>query len=305
MALFGKSKYTPLGFKIFKKKDEIVIKKAVTVPADTEKEVFEPQKTEVKAKCKGCGAEISKTEAGRYKICPKCGKYFRISARERIFLTADKGTFTEFDANMTAGNPLNFPDYEQKISDMQKKTGIKDAVITGRCKIGGCDCVIGAMDSSFIMASMGSVVGEKLTRAFEYGAENKLPVIIFAASGGARMQEGIVSLMQMAKTSAAAAKLSEAGQLYISVLTDPTTGGVSASFAMLGDIIIAEPKALIGFAGRRVIEGTIKQKLPDDFQTAEFQLAHGFIDRIVKREDMPSVLGEIIKLHYGKGGGNK
>lgn len=306
VALFGKSKYTPLVKRILKKKDEIVIKKAVTSPKEPEKPAFEAEKaSEIKVKCKKCGTEVSKTEAGRYKICPKCGRYFRIGARERIYITVDKGSFTEFDANMTAANPLNFPEYEEKIAAMQKKTGIKDAVITGRAKIGGCDCVIGAMDSSFIMASMGSVVGEKLARVFEYGAENKLPVIIFAASGGARMQEGIVSLMQMAKTSAAAAKLSGAGQLYISVLTDPTTGGVSASFAMLGDIILAEPKALIGFAGRRVIEGTIKQKLPDDFQTAEFQLAHGFADMIVKREDMPKRLAEIIKLHYNsynKGG---
>ncbi|MCD7777945.1 MAG: acetyl-CoA carboxylase carboxyl transferase subunit beta, partial [Clostridiales bacterium] len=164
MALFGKSKYTPLVHKIFKKKDDIVIKKAVATPVETEKTGFETDKApEIKVKCKGCGSEISKKEAGKYKICPKCGRYFRISAKARIYITADKGTFTEFDANMTAANPLNFPEYEEKIAAMQKKTGIKDAVITGRAKIGGCDCVIGAMDSSFIMASMGSVVGEKLT----------------------------------------------------------------------------------------------------------------------------------------------
>lgn len=305
MALFGKSKYTPLGLKIFKKKDDIIIKEAVqSAQSENETDVKEKSDKAVKVsvKCKGCGAEISKKEAGKYKICPKCGRYFRLSDKERVFLTADKGSFIEFDADMTAANPLNFPDYEEKIAEMQQKTGLKDAVVTGRCKIGGSDCVIGAMDSSFIMASMGSVVGEKLARAFEYAAENKMPIVLFAASGGARMQEGIISLMQMAKTSAAAAKCSEAGQLYISVLTDPTTGGVTASFAMLGDIIISEPKALVGFAGRRVIEGTIKQKLPDNFQTAEFQQEHGFIDLIVSREEMPKMISELIKLHYDKGG---
>lgn len=294
-----------MGLNIFRKKDDIVINKAVE---SHETEADEEAKTEeavVSVKCRGCGKEITKTEAGRYKICPRCGKYFRLGARERIYITADRGSFTEFDAGMSAANPLGFPDYEEKIADMQKKTGIKDAVVTGKCTIGGQECVIGAMDSSFIMASMGSVVGEKLARAFEYAIAHKLPVVIFAASGGARMQEGIISLMQMSKTSAAAAKHSDAGGLYISVLTDPTTGGVTASFAMLGDIIIAEPKALVGFAGRRVIEGTIKQKLPDDFQTAEFQLEHGFVDIIVKREDMKDKLAELIRLHYGKGGGEQ
>lgn len=306
MALFGKkNKYTPLGFRVFKKKNEIVINEAVE-SRDTESEkTVKVADSNIKIKCRGCGKEISKQDAGRYKICPKCGKYFRLGAKERIYVTADKGSFVEFDAGMSAANPLGFPEYEDKIAAMQAKTGIKDAVVTGKCTIGGCKAVIGAMDSSFIMASMGSVVGEKLARAFEYATNHRLPIVLFAASGGARMQEGIISLMQMAKTSAAAAKHSDAGQLFISVLTDPTTGGVTASWAMLGDIIIAEPKALVGFAGRRVIEGTIKQKLPDDFQTAEFQLAHGFADLIVKREDMPEKLGEIIKLHYGKGGGEQ
>lgn len=305
MALFGKSKYRPLNFNIFNnKKDDIVIKEAVeSSPKEPEAHAEKQDKSEdVSLKCKGCGAEVKKSEAGRYRICPNCGRYFRLGAKERVYLTADKGSFVEFDAKMHAANPLNFPDYENKIASMQSRTGISDAVVTGKCKISGYDCVIGAMDSSFIMASMGSVVGEKLARAFEYGAENKLPVVIFAASGGARMQEGIISLMQMAKTSAAAAKHSDAGQLYISVLTDPTTGGVTASFAMLGDIIISEPKALVGFAGRRVIEGTIRQKLPDDFQTAEFQLEHGFVDLIVDREELPKKLGEIIGMHYTKGG---
>ena len=304
MALFGKSKYWPLGFDIFGKKDEIVIKEAVESNlGETDGSGEKQEKAEdVSLRCKGCGKEIKKSEAGRYRICPDCGRYFRLGAKERIYLTADKGSFVEFDADMTAANPLDFPDYENKIAAMQSKTGIKDAVVTGRCKIGGYDCIIGAMDSSFIMASMGSVVGEKIARAFEYASENKLPVVLFAASGGARMQEGIISLMQMAKTSAAAAKHSEAGQLYISVLTDPTTGGVTASFAMLGDIIISEPKALVGFAGRRDIEGTIKQKLPDDFQTAEFQLEHGFVDLIVERENMAAKLADLIGMHYSKEG---
>ncbi len=251
-------------------------------------------------KCPSCENVFEKKELGKLKICPKCARYFRLNSKERIRLTADEGSFKEFDSTLQAKNPLNFPEYEEKIAKMQEKTNLKDAVITGVCTIGGEKTVIGVMDSGFMMASMGSVVGEKLTSAFEYATKNKLPIIIFACSGGARMQEGIVSLMQMAKVSAAAAKHSQAGLLYITVLTDPTTGGVTASFAMLGDIIISEPKALIGFAGRRVIEGTIKQKLPDEFQTAEFQLEHGFVDLIVTREEMPIKLRDILRLHSGR-----
>ena len=251
-------------------------------------------------KCPSCENVFEKKELGKLKICPKCARYFRLNSKERIRLTVDEGSFKEFDSTLQAKNPLNFPEYEEKIAKMQEKTNLKDAVITGVCTIGGEKTVIGVMDSGFMMASMGSVVGEKLTRAFEYATKNKLPIIIFACSGGARMQEGIVSLMQMAKVSAAAAKHSQAGLLYITVLTDPTTGGVTASFAMLGDIIISEPKALIGFAGRRVIEGTIKQKLPDEFQTAEFQLEHGFVDLIVTREEMPIKLRDILRLHSGR-----
>jgi acetyl-CoA carboxylase carboxyl transferase subunit beta len=254
-------------------------------------------------KCPSCNNVFEKKELGKMKICPKCAKYFRLNSKERIRLIADKDTFVELDSTLQAKNPLNFPEYEDKIAKMQDKTGLKDAVITGTCEIGGEKTVLGVMDSGFMMASMGSVVGEKLTRAFEYATANKLPIIIFACSGGARMQEGIVSLMQMAKTSAAAARHAEAGLLYITVLTDPTTGGVTASFAMLGDIIISEPKALIGFAGRRVVEGTIKQKLPDEFQTAEFQLEHGFVDLIVPREEMAIKLRDILRIHSaGKGG---
>jgi acetyl-CoA carboxylase carboxyl transferase subunit beta len=231
------------------------------------------------------------------KVCPFCNYHSRLSARERLDITVDKGSFREFDRTMISKNPIDFPGYEQKQIALREKTGLKDAVLTGRAKIYGKDTVIIVMDSNFMMASMGSVVGEKITRAFEYATRKKLPVIAFTASGGARMQEGIVSLMQMAKTSGAVARHSEAGQLYISVMTDPTTGGVTASFASLGDIIIAEPKVLIGFAGRRVIEGTIKQKLPDDFQSAEFMLENGFVDMIVDRTRMRRVLSHILRMH--------
>ena len=198
---------------------------------------------------------------------------------------------------MVSKNPIDFPDYEAKQQALREKTGLKDAVITGKAAIRGEKIVIIVMDSNYMMASMGSVVGEKITRAIEYATANKLPVIAFTASGGARMQEGIVSLMQMAKTSGAVARHNQAGLLYIAVMTDPTTGGVTASFASLGDIIIAEPKVLIGFAGRRVIEGTIKQKLPDDFQSAEFMLENGFVDMIVDRKKMRRVLAHILRLH--------
>lgn len=249
-------------------------------------------------KCPRCGtvAYMEDFEKNR-KVCANCNYHARLTWQERLQLTADPDTFKEFDANMTGKNPIDFPDYEKKIKEMQQKCGTKEAVVTGECEIHGYRCVIGIMDSNFLMASMGSVVGEKITRAFEYAAENKLPVILFTASGGARMQEGIVSLMQMAKTSGAIARHNQAGQLYITVLTDPTTGGVNASFASLGDIIIAEPKVLVGFAGRRVIQDTIKQQLPDDFQTAEFMLENGFADMIVERTMMRRTLARIMKLH--------
>ena len=201
---------------------------------------------------------------------------------------------------MVSLNPIGFPDYEKKIKSMQESTGLKDAVVTGECTIRGYRAVIGIMDSNFMMASMGSVVGEKITRAFEYATEHKLPVILFTASGGARMQEGIISLMQMAKTSGAVKRHSDAGGLYITVLTDPTTGGVTASFASLGDIILAEPKVLVGFAGRRVIQDNIKKKLPDDFQTAEFLLESGFVDAIADRRSMRKTLSNILRLHNYK-----
>lgn len=251
-------------------------------------------------KCPRCLNVIMTDELEKnLKVCPECGYHARLTANERIKLIVDKESFKEFDTDMLSANPIDFPDYEAKQQKLRDATGLKDAIVTGECTIRGEKCVIGVMDSRYMMASMGSVVGEKITRAFEYATDNKLPVIMFTASGGARMQEGIVSLMQMAKTSGAVARHSDAGLLYITVMTDPTTGGVTASFASLGDIIIAEPKVLIGFAGRRVIEGTIKQRLPDDFQSAEFMLEHGFADMIVERKTMRRTIAHILKLHKG------
>jgi acetyl-CoA carboxylase carboxyl transferase subunit beta len=220
-----------------------------------------------------------------------------MTAFERLKITADRDSFVEYDAEMTSENPIDFPQYEEKISKLQAQTGLRDAVITGECTIRGNKCVIGIMDSNFMMASMGSVVGEKITRAFERATEKKLPVIMFTASGGARMQEGIISLMQMAKTSGAVKLHSDAGLLYVVVVTDPTTGGVTASFASLGDIIIAEPKVMFGFAGRRVIQDTIKQHLPDDFQMSEMLLEKGFVDMLVERKKLRSILSKLLAFH--------
>lgn len=249
-------------------------------------------------KCPRCGGVVYNEEFVRaMKVCPKCGYHARLSWQERLDLTVDKGSFVELDGNMSSLNPIDFPKYEEKIEKMQQSCNMKDAIVTGECTIRGYRCVIGIMDSHFMMASMGSVVGEKIARAFEYATEKKLPVVMFTASGGARMQEGIISLMQMAKTSGAVKRHSDAGGLYITVMTDPTTGGVTASFASLGDIILAEPKVLIGFAGRRVIQDTIRQRLPDDFQSAEFQLECGFTDMIVERGMMRKRISNILKLH--------
>lgn len=249
-------------------------------------------------KCNACKAAIVTEDVkNNYYICPKCHNYFRVHARRRVEMIADEGTFEEWDYGLNAGNPLSFPGYEEKVKALQEKTKLDEAVMTGKAQINGNEVVLGICDGRFMMASMGWAVGEKIARAVERATEEKLPVIIFACSGGARMQEGIVSLMQMAKTSAALKKHSDAGLLYISVLTNPTTGGVTASFAMLGDVILAEPNALIGFAGPRVIEQTIGQKLPEGFQKSEFLLEHGFIDRIVEREEMKEVLASILSMH--------
>lgn len=254
-------------------------------------------------KCDSCKEILYKEDVHKnYSVCPNCGKHFRISARRRLKQIVDENTFEEMDSNLQTTDPLQFEGYTKKIALLQEKTKINEAVKTGIGKINGEQAVIAIMDGNFLMGSMGCVVGEKITRAIETAIEKRLPLIMFCVSGGARMQEGIISLMQMAKTSSALAKLDDAGLLYISVLTDPTTGGVTASFAMLGDIILAEPDALIGFAGPRVIEQTLKQKLPEGFQRSEFLLEHGFIDKIVTRKDMKDTLSQILKLH--KGGNN-
>ena len=254
-------------------------------------------------KCNKCGGAIIAEDVKKdHYICPKCGGYFRVHARRRIEMVTDEGSFEEWDSDLRGGNPLEYKGYEEKLEKLQEKTGLSEAVITGKAKIDGRETAIGVCDGRFLMASMGEAVGEKIARAVERATEERLPVILFACSGGARMQEGIVSLMQMAKTSAALKYHSDAGLLYISILTDPTTGGVTASFAMLGDVILAEPKALIGFAGPRVIEQTIGQKLPEGFQRAEFLLEHGFLDAIVERPQMKAVLSKILALHEnGKG----
>ena len=249
-------------------------------------------------KCDNCKEILYKEELHKnLSVCPNCGKHFRLSARRRIKQIADEGTFEEIGKDILTSDPLQFDGYMKKVETLREKTKIDEAVKCGICEIEGQKVVLGVMDGNFLMGSMGRAVGERITLSIETAIKKKLPLIMFCVSGGARMQEGIVSLMQMAKTSAAIAKLNEKGLLYISVLTDPTTGGVTASFASLGDIILAEPKALIGFAGPRVIEQTIKQKLPKGFQSSEFLLEHGFIDKIVERKDMKETLAKLIRLH--------
>ena len=253
-------------------------------------------------KCNQCGKAIIAEEAENgYYICPKCGGYFHVPAWNRLEMILDEGSFEEWDSEMPLQNPMEYRGYPEKLASVKAKTGLNEAVVTGKGSINGMKTVIGVCDGRFLMASMGENVGEKITRAVERATSEKLPVILFCCSGGARMQEGIVSLMQMAKTSAAVKRHSDAGLLYISVLTDPTTGGVTASFAMLGDIILAEPGALIGFAGPRVIEQTIRQKLPKGFQKSEFLLEHGFLDAIVERPQMREVLGNLLALHENAG----
>ncbi|MER0122964.1 acetyl-CoA carboxylase, carboxyltransferase subunit beta [Streptococcus sp. ZJ93] len=252
------------------------------------------------SKCPACKRLIYQKELGQEKMCQHCSYVFRIGAYERLALTVDEDSFKELFTGIETTNPLNFPQYTEKLAAVRVKTGLDEAVLTGKAEILGQEVALGIMDASFIMASMGTVVGEKITRLFEYATEQQLPVVLFTASGGARMQEGIMSLMQMAKISAAVKRHSNAGLFYLTILTDPTTGGVTASFAMEGDIILAEPQALVGFAGRRVIETTVREQLPDDFQKAEFLQEHGFVDAIVKRQELRDTIGFLVRLHGGK-----
>lgn len=253
--------------------------------------------------CPACKREVNKAEVEKNKyVCYECGSYFRVRTKNRIRMVADAGTFEPWFEYLESENPLDFPEYTQKVEAAREKTGLHEAVTIGRCKIYGEETVLGICDARFLMSSMGHVVGEKIALGVERATDLKLPVILFCCSGGARMQEGIISLMQMAKTSAALKRHSDAGLLYVPVLTDPTTGGVTASFAMLGDIILAEPGALIGFAGPRVIEQTIGQKLPEGFQRAEFQLEHGFVDAIVERKNLKITLNRILKMHHSREG---
>lgn len=276
--------------RIFKK----TIKDNESYPSDSRPEVPDG----LLKKCNACKSGVFVSDVvNNYNICPRCHNYFRMDAYSRVEMLADKGSFEEWDTGLISGNPLNIRNYQEKLEGLQEKTGLDEAVITGKAVIDGVPVVLGVCDGRFLMASMGEVVGEKIARAVERATKEKLPIILFACSGGARMQEGIISLMQMAKTSAALKQHSDAGLLYISVLTDPTTGGVTASFAMLGDIILAEPGALIGFAGPRVIEQTIGQKLPKGFQRSEFLLEHGFLDGIIEREKMRETLSLILHQH--------
>lgn len=249
-------------------------------------------------KCSKCGEILYKDFLHEnFSVCPTCNYHFRLSSRRRIWQIIDDETFCPFDLKIATVNPLNMDDYMNKLKGLKERTGIDDAVVCGTGKIDGKEVVLCVMDGNFLMGSMGTVVGEKITYSMEKAIELNLPIIVFSVSGGARMQEGIMSLMQMAKTTVAVSKLNEAGILYISVLTDPTYGGVTASFASLADIVLSEPGAMIGFAGPRVIKQTIGQELPEGFQTAEFQLEHGFVDKIVERSKMKETLSKILDFH--------
>lgn len=283
---------------LFKKKEYVTVKRIPLENNETVQEV-KPNVPEGKwINCNKCKNIIYNEDLdNNNNVCINCGNHFRVGSKTRIAQIFDADSFVTLFDDITSHNPLDFEGYEKKIEVNQEKSNINEAVITGYGTIFSKKTAVAVMDSNFMMGSMGSAVGEKIARIVEYATENKMPVIIFSASGGARMQEGIFSLMQMAKISSALAKHDEENLLYISVLTNPTTGGVTASFAMQGDIIISEPEATVGFAGRRVIEGTIGQKLPDDFQSAEFGLEKGFIDAIVKRKDMKKYLSKLLSLH--------
>ncbi|MCR5215078.1 MAG: acetyl-CoA carboxylase, carboxyltransferase subunit beta [Eubacterium sp.] len=275
-----------------------VVTEEIELSDTISEEIEEDTSSEQVYTCSDCGVTIPLSEVKKnLYVCPKCGKHAKISARRRISGVADPGTFRKLKTNIPFKNPLDYPDYAEKISGLKNKTGLDEGLLAGVCEIEGYKAVVAVMASEFLMGSMGIAVGEMVTKAFEAAEKMELPIIIFTASGGARMQEGILSLMQMAKTSAAVQKFSDNGGLYVSVLTHPTTGGVSASFATLADVTIAEPGALIGFAGPRVIEQTIGQKLPAGFQRAEYLEEHGFVDGIVSRLEMRDTLAQILRLH--------
>lgn len=279
---------------MFKKK-----KKYASIPTDKAKQEIPEGLVE---KCQHCSKIFYEKEwKNNLHVCPSCGTHHKMTAKQRIASIVEPDSFEEWDIDLETDNPLDFPEYDQKLKQDQEKTGLKDAIVTGKGQIDQREVVLIVMDPFFRMASMGAVVGEKIARALERAKESQLPVVIFTASGGARMQEGMISLMQMAKTSMAVDRFDKAGGCLIVVLTNPTTGGVTASFASLGDYHFAEPKALIGFAGRRIIEQTIREKLPDDFQTSEFQLEHGQIDKIVKRSELRQLLKAVIELHPAGG----
>ncbi|NLU49661.1 MAG: acetyl-CoA carboxylase carboxyltransferase subunit beta [Syntrophomonadaceae bacterium] len=275
-------------------------KRYVTLPVHSED--LAPVEVPSVKRCPRCGKRTREEELDiNLKVCSACDYHFPLAAGERIWMVTDEGSFVEFDEGLTSLNPLEFPGYPEKLARAREASGLNEAVVTGKGTIYGEPTVLGVMDSRFMMGSMGSVVGEKVTRAFERAGEEKLPVIMFTASGGARMQEGMISLMQMAKTSAAVGRFSRKGLLYVAVLTHPTTGGVTASFATLADIVVTEPGTMVGFAGPRVIEQTIGQKVPPGFQQAEFLLQHGMIDRIVHRKEMKEFLGKLLVFHRSGG----
>ena len=277
---------------LYKPKNEL--EQGGRTAALVQEDASEPEKT-----CPNCHKSIPLSRLWAQNLVCACGHHFRMKARQRLSLICDRGSFMELFRGVKAGNPLDFPGYSEKIETARTASGEEEAVICGTAALEGQNCCLFAMEPYFMMGSMGSAVGEKITRLFEYATEHRLPVIGFTVSGGARMQEGLLSLMQMAKTSAAVKRHSDAGLLYVAVLTDPTTGGVTASFAMEADIILAEPGATVGFAGARVIEQTTRKSLPKGFQTAEFVLEHGFVDRIVPRAGQRQLLSELLRLHNG------
>lgn len=305
MGIFGKKKNKEITMRIYKTNRKTYGLEDGAENAQPEEELpipnLKPYSEGIWKRCPSCTTVLYEEDLEHNnKVCPKCNYHFRLTARERIAQICDPDTFKEFNANLVGLDPLDFPDYQKKLDGIKEKTGENEAIVTGFGEISGMSFVLAVMDSHFLMGSMGAAVGEKFALAVERAIDARLPFIAFTTSGGARMQEGLISLMQMSKTSAVLARLDDEGLLYVAVLTDPTTGGVSASFAMLGDITIAEPNAIVGFAGRRVIEQTIKQTLPNNFQKSEFVMKKGFIDLIVERKDLKKTLAHILKLHRGE-----